>query len=303
MRPFNSILCAVDFSDEARHALDHAVLLAKWYQARLTGVFVYTPIFTPVPDFALPGLVTSPALPDPSRAALEQQLADFLRPAAAAGVAPEHRLAVGDPTTEILRAATSVGADLLVIGTHGTGGFQHLLLGSVAEKVLRKAACPVLTVPPRVRATSILPFRRLLCPVDFGDPSRAALEFARSIAGEGDSDLVVLHVLEPGGLTDDEPLTYRGLSVPEYHQDRERVATAQLAELCHTAAASSQLRVAPRLTSGKPYREILGVSVEDRIDLIVMGVHGRNPLDLALFGSTTNQVIRRATCPVLTVRG
>jgi nucleotide-binding universal stress UspA family protein len=62
-------------------------------------------------------------------------------------------------------------------------------------------------------------------------------------------------------------------------------------------------RVTTRLGAGKAYREILGVSVEDRIDLIVMGVHGRNPLDVALFGSTTNQVIRRATCPVLTVRG
>ena len=303
MRPFTSILCAVDFSDEARHALDHAVLLAKWYEARLTGVFVYTPVFAPVPDFALPGLVTSPGLTDPGRAALDEQLADFLRPAASSGVTPERRLAVGNAAPEILRTAEEIGADLLVMGTHGVGGFQHLLLGSVAEKVLRKAACPVLTVPPRVRATSLLPFRRLLCPVDFGDPSRAAVGLARSIAAEGDSDLVLLHVLEPGALDDDEPLTYRGLSVPEYRQTRERTATVQLDELAAPPPGMAAARIVTRLGAGKAYREILGFSIEDRIDLIVMGVHGRNPLDVALFGSTTNQVIRRATCPVLTVRG
>jgi len=302
MRPFTSILCAVDFSDEARHALDHAVLLAKWYQARLTGVFVYTPVFAPIPDFALPGLVTSPALTDPGRDALDAQLAEFLRPAVSSGITPERRLAVGEAATEIVHTAEDVGADLLVMGTHGAGGFQHLLLGSVAEKVLRKAACPVLTVPPRAHATSALPFRRLLCPVDFGDPSRAAVGLAQSIAAESVSDLVLLHVLEPGGL-DEEPLTYRSLSVPEYHQARERSAAAQLDELAATSSGTVTARVTTRLGAGKAYREILGVSVEDRIDLIVMGVHGRNPLDVALFGSTTNQVIRRATCPVLTVRG
>jgi nucleotide-binding universal stress UspA family protein len=57
-----------------------------------------------------------------------------------------------------------------------------------------------------------------------------------------------------------------------------------------------------RTAHGKPYREILGIATEDRADLIVMGVHGRNALDLMLFGSTTNQVVRRATCPVLTLR-
>ena len=61
-------------------------------------------------------------------------------------------------------------------------------------------------------------------------------------------------------------------------------------------------RPVTRIAHGKAYREILGVATEDSADLIVMGVHGRNALDLMLFGSTTNQVVRRATCPVLTLR-
>ena len=302
MRPFSRILCALDFSDESRHALDHAVLIAQWYEASLTGIFVYAPVFTPIPDFALPGLITSSTLPDPSRAALEQQIVEFLRPVAAAGLTPEHRVAVGDPATEILRAATVIGADLIAIGTHGVGGFQHLLLGSVAEKVVRRAHCPVLTVPPRVRATSRLPFNRVLCPVDFGEPSRAAVELARSIAREGKAELTVLHVLEPGASADEEPPAYRALSVPEYHQNREQAVTAALTELTTARTGEPAVPLSTRLASGKVYREILGIATEDQADLIVMGVHGRNPIELALFGSTTNQVIRRATCPVVTVR-
>ena len=76
----------------------------------------------------------------------------------------------------ILDRAASLPADLIVMGTHGAGGFQHLVLGSVTEKVLRQAACPVLTVPPRAQATSRLPFSRLLCAVDFSDVSLAALD-------------------------------------------------------------------------------------------------------------------------------
>ena len=83
-----------------------------------------------------------------------------------------------------------------MIGTHGAGGFEHLVLGSAAEKVLRKATCPVLTVPPHARATSKLPFKRILCPVDFSDSSRAALDFAFSLAQEGDAELTILHVFE-----------------------------------------------------------------------------------------------------------
>jgi nucleotide-binding universal stress UspA family protein len=95
----------------------------------------------------------------------------------------------------------------MVIGTHGHGGFQHLVLGSVAEKVLRQAACPVLTVPPRTRATSTLPFKRILCPVDFSDSSRSALDFALSLVREADADLTILHVLEwPDALPPNRPV-------------------------------------------------------------------------------------------------
>ena len=89
--------------------------------------------------------------------------------------------------------------------------------------------------------------------------------------------------------------------MPEFRREDQRWAIDELQALV-PEAARDWCRPTTRVSHGKAYREILGVAAEERADLIVMGVHGRNPLDLMLFGSTTNQVVRRATCPVLTVR-
>lgn len=298
MRQITHVLCAVDFSEESRHALDHAVVLAKWYNAMLTGVFVYSPAPSPLPDasgFAFPGVVLDEAY----RKTLETQLEAFLDAANARVVPVSARVVQGMPADGILESARATGTDLIVLGTHGFGGFQHLILGSVAELVLRRAACPVLTVPPRAQKTSNLPFKRILCPVDFGDSSKAALELAASIASESDADLTIMHVLEPGA--DADPLTYRPITVPEYHQARREEACAQLKALVDDDMRE-WCRPSTHIARGKPYREILGTATEDASDLIVMCVHGRNPVDLALFGSTTNHVVRAATCPVMTLR-
>ena len=85
---------------------------------------------------------------------------------------------MGQPAPAILDCAVRLPADLIVMGTHGAGGFERFVLGSVAEKVLRRAACPVLTVPSRAHATSVLPFKRVVCAVDFSDSSLTALHYA-----------------------------------------------------------------------------------------------------------------------------
>src|SRR2546423_1484351 len=84
---------------------------------------------------------------------LAEELADWCERARAAGVAADRRTAFGATHTEICDAAEAIGADLIVIGTHGRGGLSHALLGSVAEKVVRKAPCPVLTVRPQMHST------------------------------------------------------------------------------------------------------------------------------------------------------
>jgi nucleotide-binding universal stress UspA family protein len=296
MREINRILCPVDLSDVSRDAINHAVLLARWYKAKITALHVCNPLVVPETDFMLFGFGPRPVLTDNE---VKQAREQVLRCFRSAGPDVEVLIDSGQPAHQILERAKSLPADVVVIGTHGAGGFEHLLLGSVTEKVIRQATCPVLTVPPRARTTANLPFKRILCPLDFSKSSLAALDFALSLAQQGDAELTILHVFE--WPAEGESLTTRPLLPPEYRRDRERDATAKLQELIPDSIRD-WCRPTTRLAHGKAYREILGIATEQSSDLIVMGVHGHNPLDLMLFGSTTNQVVRRATCPVLTLR-
>jgi len=287
-----TILWPTDFSDDSRHALDHAAAIARWYASRIVALHAFSPVYADAPVLAGAdgGFGTSAEISTQLRDEMAiptagiQTAVDVLESAAAAG---------------IVRYAAQHDVDLIVIGTHGTSGFEHLLLGSVTEKVLRKARCPVLTVPPRAQKTSSLPFKRIVCPTDFSASSVAALETAVSFAQEGDARLTIVHVLEDAD--ENELFVARPYDVHHHRELREQ----HLRELVDSIVPPALREwAAPSLVigSGKPYQEVLRVATEQSADLIVMGVQGRTPFDVMMFGSTTNQVVRRATCPVLTVR-
>ena len=297
------ILCPTDFSDSSAHALDQAVVIGGWYKARIAALHVVSPIFLAVPGLAP---ASGEAVDGTEMESLRKETADRFGAATTAGIGLDILIDVGQPANRILDRAASLPADMVVMGTHGTSGFEHLVLGSVTEKVLRKAMCPVLTVPPRAQATSSLPFKRLLCAVDFSDSSLTALHYAFSLAQESDAALTMLHVLEwpweepPPPMLEELPFE-QGFALAEYRRYCETSATEELESLVPAAVRASHQPIT-RLRSGKPYVQILHVAAEEHSDLIVIGVRGRNPLDMTLFGSTTNQVVRRATCPVLTLR-
>jgi nucleotide-binding universal stress UspA family protein len=299
------ILCPIDFSDASTHAIDHAVAFASWCKARITALHVYSTSLVPIPGVDLSG--QGEATDDTGVETLRTRIASHCKAARTAGIDLDIVIESGQPASHILERAASLPADLIVMGTHGTSGFQHLVLGSVTERVLRKASCAVLTVPPRAQGTSRLPFRRLLCAVDFSDSSLTALQYAFSLARESDAELTILHVIEwpwrepPSPSTNDLPPA-QALALAEYRRYCEQSATTRLKSLGPEAVSATRPPVT-RISHGKPYVETLRVAADDSADLIVIGVHGRNPLDLHVFGSTANQLVRRATCPVLTVRG
>lgn len=290
------ILCPVDFSEPSQHAVEHAVALARWYKATLSALYVYSPPFVPVPG-----------LPHPAERVSEEEVAraraEALKGFMAAGEPDVTVLVeIGEPATHIVECAHRLAADLVVIGTHGAGGFEHLVLGSVAEKVLRKSPVPVMTVPPRAHATSSLPFKALLCAIDFSEPSLAALELAVSLARESGAAITLLHAIEwpwlepPAPSWNDIP-SAQAAALSEYRRYLEQGARHRLDALAESGTKSTS-----RVAHGKAYEVILRTAQELHADLIVMGVHGRNAADLALFGSTTNHIVRRASCPVLTLR-
>jgi nucleotide-binding universal stress UspA family protein len=254
-----------------------------------------------MPPEAYPYL-TEPLLPDPrARERAIEELGRFVHHAREIGVPTEIRLEEGDAVEEILKLAKQLPAHLVVMGTHGRRGFERLVLGSVAEKVLRKATCPVMTVasePEGAAASEKALFKRILCPVDFSASSTRALEYALSLAKEADAHLTLLHVLEAAL---EEAGDMAAFALSEYRDFLKRNALERLKEAVPEDArewCEPEFLVA----SGRSYRHILDVAKKQDTDLIVMGVQGRNAVDLALFGSTTHHVVREAKCPVLTIR-
>jgi nucleotide-binding universal stress UspA family protein len=288
------ILCPVDQSETSRLALDYAVPLARRYGATLHVLGIGSPALPPV---AFGGQVELYGLTPETRAELLKELEQLVARAAPGDVKTAVSLREGSVVQGILDEANALPAGLLVMGTHGRGGFDHLVLGSVTEKVLRKAACPVLTVPPSGASPGAAPvFRSIVCAVDFSPASMEGLKYALSLAQETESRLLLVHVIE---WPFEEQTVAPG--VADHRRDEEERAAARL----HDAVppdARLWSQVEESTAVGKPYREILRLARERNADLIVMGVQGRGALDLALFGSMTHHVIREAPCPVLTVR-
>ena len=293
MVTFTRILCPVDFSESSRHALDCAVGVARRYGAAITALHVVPPITAPLPptgEGLYPPIIFS-----------EQDLPQFgdeLKSFAGVQEVPALTTQVvqGSVVGEILRFARELPADLIVMGTHGRSGVERLLLGSVTEKILRKSPCPVLTVP--VHGTAAPAVSRVLCAIDFSPASLRALALAQSLAGEAAARLTVVHVLEP--LSVFEPVPAMASGEPSAATDRQREVRRRITGLIDsdTRAFSD---VAEVVVSGRAYQEILRLAGEQHSDLIVIGAHGGNA-GLPAFGSTTNHVVRGASCAVLTVR-
>ena len=298
---FSHILCPIDFSDASQHAIQYAVALARIHRARLTALHVYPPPFVP-PDVPL----LDAQAQDDHLARLETETAAVFQEATEGGLTVDVVVTRGQPAREILVHAASLPADVIVMGTHGAGGFEHLVLGSVAEKVLRKATCPVFTVPPHARFTDGPSFKTLICAVDFSEWSLGALEEACALAGEVRGTVTAVHVIEWPWNEPDKP-DVEGLppaqaaALLEYRRYQEQMARSRLEQVTEEVNRN-RCRIGIRIVNGKAYQELLCAAEREHADLIVMGVHGRSALDVFFFGSTTHQVVRRATCPVLTLR-
>jgi nucleotide-binding universal stress UspA family protein len=295
---FKQIICPVDFSEASVRALAHAAAFARWYDAHLAVLHV-VPTFESMQvrgDLGDPVRVVTPM---PQEQVLSEMIRSLNLAALSARATPIAE--AGDPQATIIDQAVSKKADLIVMGTHGRRGFKRLLLGSVTEAVLREAPCPVLTVPPHTSVVSeAVTFKRVLCPIDFSPSALQALGFALDLARQADGRVTLLHVVE--WLAEEEPRASTHFNVPEYR--RHMVEDAQ-DRLRHLVAEESRtwVEIDDLVVFGRAYREILRAAETKPADLIVMGAQGRGGIGLAVFGSTTQQIVRGSTCPVLTVRG
>ena len=298
MLTIRSILCPVDFSYFSRRALDLAFTLAARSGAEITALHVTAPSLPPTAAFPeVPAILTlDPTVMERLRA----ELACFVAPSRTPDIPLRMVVAQGDPVTTILLRAEAPQADLIVMGTHGVGGFARWVLGSVAEKVLRKAPCPVLTVTAaRQEPFPLDPgrFAEVLYAVALSEGSKETLADAVSMAQGAGAHLTLLHVLESAP-QEEAAVAHAGLHLSAYRAQRCQEARQRLRALAKDVGCVHDEIV----RTGTPSREILALAKEREAGLVVAGVHGRRFVDIFHFGSTAHHIVRGAECPVLTVR-
>lgn len=285
------ILCPTDFSEFSARAFRHAMAMAKRFDATLTVLHVipYPLAYgADMPYFPNPPLVENSSL----RKQAEAELRQFVQAALVDRVLLNLVVREGVPWREIQSAAEELRADLWVMGTHGRGGFERFILGSVTEKVLHSSACPVLTVCHEEGRTWQAPglISRILCATDLTESSAQTISFGLSLAAENEAHLRLLHVIEHE----------QDVSGPTSHDSTE--VAGRLLQRAVSEEARSWCEIEESVEMGTPYKKILELAAEDRSDLIVIGSRERRAIGSMLFGSTAQHVVRAATCPVLIVR-
>jgi nucleotide-binding universal stress UspA family protein len=272
---FKHILCPVDFSELSALGLRYAGALAKCNQAKLT--ILYANSFLPPPYFTKARIEELQEHLRDSFAEAQKSLRHFSEAALGPGRPNmDNRVAEGLPVDAIRLTATEVGADLIVMGTHGRSGVNRLMLGSVTERVLRESAIPVLTVRGAEHSSSS--FKEILCAVNDTEVSRQALRLATRIGECFGGAVTVLHVRESVSENSIEDVC--GWISPE---DRAHCTVRELTREGHAA------------------KEIVALARERPSDLLVIGSQHRRFFDATVLGATTARVVRHAPCPVLTV--
>jgi nucleotide-binding universal stress UspA family protein len=295
MMQVKRILVPTDFSESSQCALRHATELARKFGAEL----VLTHIRTPYAD-------------DPNRP--EYHFFDEGRYSAfvteelsrtSEGISSDHvvRTLVGrdvSPANGILRVAEENQADLIVMGTHGRTGLGHFFLGSVAEKVVRHARLPVMTVSSKREGyRDNHRYQRILASYDFSAHSREAVCRARDLAALYGARLSVLYVIEQEihpGYYDVWKVSVKS-EMPGIAQEARKSLLSVLGE---HGLDDVEVFVEVGRGDGRVHRDITRFAADHETDLIVMGTYGLSGIEHMLLGSTTERVIRIAPCPVLT---
>jgi len=286
------ILCAIDFSESSTEALRVAVRLATEHDSEL--VIAHAWYLDPT---AFAGEYFYPAaLIDELSADAKRALADEVKQAEAWGAKKVSSVLLdGPPWQQIVSLAERTPAiDLIVAGTRGRTGLARMFLGSVCEMILRHAPCSVLAIP---NGSAAAPFGRVLCPIDFSESSRHALELGATLAKGSEASVTLLHVVEPPRISAHEVPVVEVTTkrVVAAHRELERWAASLTAK--HPIPTTCLVRV------GRSTLEIQNLLEQVPVfDLLAMGSHGRTGLRRLVLGSVAEKTVRHAHRAVLVAR-
>jgi nucleotide-binding universal stress UspA family protein len=281
------ILVATDFSPVSNRALDYAVSLARRYDSHiyLTHVISLDAYPLAAPEVTV-GLVNS------QRREAENKIQEMVFSGRLQDVPHDILIEEGALWPAIESVIEKQEIDLVVVGTHGVGAVEKVIIGSGAEQIFRQSTCPVLTVGPAVDggATPDVVFKHILFATDFGLGAEREAAYAFSIAQEHDATVTLLHVARHLDDYSDVGVTLK-----------KEAITHELQELV-PSGAEAWCQIQFRMAIGDPASELLRFAKEDKADLIVMGAKKRAGLAGHVPGTTAYKVVSKAHCPVLTVR-
>ena len=281
---FKRILVATDFSSVAEKAFESALEMAKQFGAELTIANVITPMVYPDrPD------MIGPKILDVEESAAWTAMMRIADSPALKDVTHREIVRFGPVVSTIEELVAEFGIDLVVVGTHGGKGLQKLLLGSVAESLLRECSCPVLTVGPKAKP-ALRALNSILFTTSLTADSLRANHYAVSLAEMTYANVTLLHVVNG--------------HPPKNHALAAEIRNAlkvRMRELL-PADAADWCRPTIKVESGKPSEEILQAAKNARADLIVLSPHDSKALPDHAPWATVSKVIADAPCPVLTVR-
>jgi nucleotide-binding universal stress UspA family protein len=300
---FRRILFATDFSEASQRALPYAIAIARHYGSAISIVHA----LGREPRISVP-LEATPRELDRPLIEAEREMKQLAKDVHLSEILHSTTVAHG-PVWDVLASIIQrEKIDLLVVGTHGRGGVKKLVLGSVAEQVLRRALCPVLTIGKNV-ALGGLPFQSILFATDFGRPATHALPYAVSLAEEYGSELTLLHMVPPTpvlqvGLGAFAPAPYAAEELGEWQDAARKLAARKLHQL---AVPETRLAHKPEYVVGSDFvpEGILEAGARCGADLIVMGANRTSSAGTTAHMPWTvaHTLVCQAACPVLTVAG
>jgi len=303
MTDIKKILVPVDFSEPSKTAVNYGLSLALQFKGKLVLAHI-VPSSTAL-DYTFPS----------ENLALEREQAENAKSALASLIPAEYRDRVNlqtivklgftmerfDVRSEVFGIVRDEKIDLIVMGVHGRPAIERFLLGSITERLLHKAAVPILRIthldPTRdIYKSGPVPLRHILYATDLSDNARAGLRLSAELARTAGARLTALHVLPVSGTYQDAAV---GFLQDEIKSLRETTKT--MLEHSIPEDIRKDVNITPVLLEGEPSRKIIAFANEQKVDLIVMNLHGKNVVERAILGSTIERVIHSVNIPVLTV--
>lgn len=303
MQNISKVLCPVDFSEASQTVLKEAMPFIQGLGA--TEVHLVHVLEWELPPVLMPEVVALQYSQEYHRSVAEigqRKLANVAKTWENTGIKIVTRFMESISTTDaLIEYVQSEGIDLMVMGTHGRRGFQRYLMGSVAEAMVQKAPCPVLTFhrpDSDPHAAWLSGTRSIVVPFDFSTYAETAWEVGKGLAQKFSAEVVLLHNIVEEGM----PNLYR--SYRAYEVSKEEVRAEAAAELEKFVATHGGTEVPYRivLTAGHTTQEIVKYVEQNAPDLVVIATHGLSGLAHFLMGSVAEKVVRMAPCPILTLK-